>query len=127
MHRLSLHVAFFTITLIGVSALLLAARPVPLAIGHWMLHQQAADFLFLFIAGPWMLLVIACTPRAWPLWFRKILVGVVSWAMSCGGMIVIEVNWPRDGLLVGSMAVLLAIAIPWILISNTLLAASDPS
>lgn len=126
MRRFPLHVVFFMITLSSVTAILMWVQAVPTTIGQWMIHEAESFLLFLF-TGPPIMVLLTRTPRTWPLWFRKLLLCTVGWAMMCGGMVALELRLPSDGLLLGVMAVVFAIALPWMLFSETVLAASDPS
>ena len=118
MLRFSRHDIFFISTLIIVMALLLSVRAVPTAIGQWMLYQ-AADFVYMWLLGPLILLSMAASPHAFPAWVRKLLAGVVVWAMMCGAVIIAELRLPSEGQVVGVMAVIFAIAIPWMVTSKT--------
>src|SRR5687768_6228697 len=108
MRRFSRWDVFLIITLIIVSAFLMWARAVPTAIGQWILHE-AADFVYMWLLGPLILLSMAASSHAFPQWVRKLLFCVVGWAMMCGAVVVAELRLPTDGQVVGVMAVLFAI------------------
>jgi hypothetical protein len=119
MQRFFRHDGFFILTLIGVLAFLLWARAVPMAIGQGIMQEAAGVILGLLVGGPLLLWSMAAPLRTWPRWTKQLLLSVVGWAMMCGAVIITEVQLSTDGVGVGIMAVIFAIAVPWLVIGQT--------
>lgn len=119
------HILLFLITMICVSAFLLWARAVPMAIGQWIMHA-AASFVLLFLFSPLIILTMTLIVQTWPLWTKQLLLSVVGWTIMCGAIVIVELQLSSEGMVVGCMAVIYAIAVPWLVIGNHL-ATKDPS